>query len=460
MELAEDPRVVGDAERWLSRISWYLGRGEAAHTWMERSVQTLESAGEGTELAMAYSNRSQLCMLAFDTTGAVSWGTRALELARRLGDRDTEIHALNNVGTALATGGDHHDGVTMLQQSRDLALAADAHEHVARAYTNLASTSLTTRHLAEGARHLQDGIAYCVDRDLDSWVHYMRAWEPRLAEELGDFDRARRVALDLLDVPGLPPIVRVPAAATAAQAGHRGGQDGRALLQEATESARDTGEAQRLVPVAVAWAELAWLEGRTEDVEREVDLAWAAAVGHPERWELGELAWWLRVAGVRRPVPVPVAPPFRLMLDGAWDDAARAWSELGIPYWRALSLAQGPELEAARRALEILDELGADAARAAVVRDRYAAGLPVPRGPRSAADDLGGLTARELEVLALVADGLSDAAIAEALVLSPKTVGHHVSSVLRKLEAPSRSRAAALAHRRGILPPSDPAPGV
>jgi DNA-binding CsgD family transcriptional regulator len=461
MELAEDPRLIGDAERWLSRISWYLGRGEAARTWMERAVNTLEQAGEGHELAMAYSNRSQLCMLAFDTAGAVSWGTRALELARRLGDRDTEIHALNNVGSALATGGDYHDGVTMLQQSRDLALAADAHEHVARAHTNLASTSLTTRHLADGRRHLQEGIAYCVDRDLDSWAHYMRAWEPRLAEELGDFDRAQRLALDLLELPGLPPIVRVPAAATAAQVIHRQGRDGRALLAEATEQARDTGEAQRLVPVAVAWAELAWLQGRTEDIESEIDLAWAAAVAQPESWELGELSWWLRVGGVRRSVPLPVAAPFGLMLDGSWDDAARAWSELGIPYWEALSRAQAPGLEDARRALEILDRLGAVAAREAVVRDRHAAGLPVPRGPRGGADpQRAGLTARELEVLALLADGLSDVAIAEALVLSPKTVGHHVSSVLRKLEAPSRSRAVALALRRGILSQADPAPEV
>jgi DNA-binding CsgD family transcriptional regulator len=313
-----------------------------------------------------------------------------------------------------------------------------------------------TRHLAQGGRHLQEGIAYCVERDLDSWVHYMRAWEPRLAEQQGDFDRAERLALELLDLPGLPPIVRVPAAATAAQVIHRCGQDARGLLERATDDARETNETQRLVPVAVAWAELAWLEDRMPDIESEIDLAWQAAVDHPRGWELGELSWWLSVGGVRRSVPVPVASPFQLMLDGAWDEAAQAWSELGIPYWEALARAQGPDLDAARRALGILDGLGAVATRAAVVRDRHAAGLPVPRGPRAAHRDLAGLTARELEVLALLADGLSDAAIAEALVLSPKTVGHHVSAVLRKLEAPSRSRAVAVAHRRGILSPPGP----
>jgi DNA-binding NarL/FixJ family response regulator len=76
----------------------------------------------------------------------------------------------------------------------------------------------------------------------------------------------------------------------------------------------------------------------------------------------------------------------------------------------------------------------------------------VPRGPRTKKDDSNaGLTARELDVLALLVDGLSDADIASALVLSRKTVGHHVSAVLRKLDAPSRSRAVAAAVRRGIV---------
>ncbi|NUR09576.1 MAG: helix-turn-helix transcriptional regulator, partial [Nocardioidaceae bacterium] len=83
--------------------------------------------------------------------------------------------------------------------------------------------------------------------------------------------------------------------------------------------------------------------------------------------------------------------------------------------------------------------------------------LPVPRGPRASSRvNEAGLTARELDVLALLVDGLSNAGIAEALVLSPKTVGHHVSSVLAKLGEPSRSRAAAAAVRRGIV---RPAPG-
>ncbi len=451
MELADDPRTTGEHERWLSRLSWYLGRGDDARRWMAQAVRTLERVGDGPELAMAYSNRAQMCMLAFDTVGAVGWGRRALEVARRVGDRDTEIHALNNVGSALAVGGDHHDGISLLERSRDLALAADADEHVARAYTNLATSSTTTRHLRDAERYLEAGIAYCIERDLDSWVHYMRAWQTQVAADLGRFDEAERLAADLLQLPGLPPIVRIPAAVTAAQVAHRCGRDARVLLEEATRLAVPTGEVQRLAPTAAGWAELAWLEGRTGDIEAAVDIAWAAAATHPQQWQLAELAWWSSLAGVRREVTAPPPEPFALMLNGSWQAAADAWRSLGLPYWEALALGRDPRLDAARRALEILDSLGACTARTAVVRDRRAAGLPVPRGPRVRAAGGAGLTPRELEVLALLVDGLSDAAIASALVLSTKTVGHHVSAVLRKLDVPTRSRAAAEARRRGLL---------
>jgi len=71
-----------------------------------------------------------------------------------------------------------------------------------------------------------------------------------------------------------------------------------------------------------------------------------------------------------------------------------------------------------------------------------------------------GLTARELEVLALLADGLTNAQLADRLFLSAKTVDHHVSSVLRKLGEPNRAAAAAAARQRGLLPNMGNAPDV
>jgi len=111
-----------------------------------------------------------------------------------------------------------------------------------------------------------------------------------------------------------------------------------------------------------------------------------------------------------------------------------------------------PDLDDARSGITRLAALGADATRDAVLRARHEAGLSVPRGPRRRTqDNPAGLTAREMEVLALLAEGLTNAQLADRLFLSEKTVDHHVSSVLRKLGEPNRAAAAAAARKLGLV---------
>jgi len=209
------------------------------------------------------------------------------------------------------------------------------------------------------------------------------------------------------------------------------------------------------VPVAAARAEAAWIAGRLPDIVADIDRAWPAAQAHPQPWDLGELSWWLQLAGVHRQVGTPLARPFALMLAGEHRVAADEWRGLGCPLWSAYALALSPELRDAQECLEILDGLGTLAVRSAVLRDRHARGLVVPRGPQATSRaNPSGLTAREIEVLHLLTEGLSYAEVAERLTLSQKTVGHHVSAVLRKLGEPTRSRAVAAALRRGIIPPN------
>ena len=97
--------------------------------------------------------------------------------------------------------------------------------------------------------------------------------------------------------------------------------------------------------------------------------------------------------------------------------------------------------------------MGARPAAALVARRlREVGATRVARGPRPATRaNAAGLTAREVEVLALVADGLQDAEIASRLFLSRRTVGHHVSAILRKLEARTRGQAAAAGRRLGVV---------
>jgi DNA-binding CsgD family transcriptional regulator/tetratricopeptide (TPR) repeat protein len=448
----KDALSIGAAQRWLSRLSWVLGQNADSQRYAAAAVATLEPLRPGHELAMAYSNLAQLRMLADDADEAVRWGTKAIELARSLGDREAEMHALNNVGTALLLD-DVVEGWAQLTRSLDLALADDAHEHAARAYTNLSSTRVRQRSLPEADRLLKAGIAYCTDRDLDTWRLYMSAWLAYSLAEQGSYATAEQHLAEVARHPHLSPITRICAlAVTGVLAARRG--DSTEALDNVLPIAVQTGEPQRLVPVAAARAEAAWIAGRVPDIAAEIDRAWPIAAAHPQPWDLGQLCWWLHLAGDRRPVPAPVARPFALMLAEQHRAAASAWQDLGCPLWSAYALALSPEPRDAQECLDILGRLGAAAVRHAVLRTRHARGLTVPRGPRPARQaNPAGLTAREVEVLGLLADGLSYTEVAERLVLSEKTVGHHVSAVLRKLSEPTRARAVATALRQGIIPP-------
>jgi DNA-binding NarL/FixJ family response regulator len=132
--------------------------------------------------------------------------------------------------------------------------------------------------------------------------------------------------------------------------------------------------------------------------------------------------------------------------------AAEYWRGHRRPYEAALALSEADDERALRESLDELNRLGARATAAIVARRLRALGVRVPRGPRSTTrENPAGLTQREVDVLALLAEGLRNAQIADRLFLSERTVHHHVSSILRKLGVQSRGQAAAQAKQLGIV---------
>ena len=449
---AGNPKRAGDSMRSLSRLHWMRGRGDAAQRHAAEAVAALEPLGPSDELAMAFSNMAQLAMLASHHRRAVEWGERAIELACRLGNDEILAHALNNVGAARtrATG---DTGWLELERSLQLSLRCKFQEHVARAHSNLASSAIGNRDYRAGLPHLEAGLAFCAEHELSVAEGSMRALRARLNFEQGAWSNAIEEAEELLRQPDLSVAARIPALTVVGRVRTRRGVDG-ALepLEEAWALAIATGEPQRIVTVAAARAEHGWLHGDYSNVADQLRSAIEYALRDPYHWRVGEFVFWACRAGAEFDGPFVIPRPFQLQMSGACDAAARAWAELGCPYEQALALSDSPESEPRKRALEIFQALGAQPMAQRLRRQLRAEGVRgLKRGAnRSTRANAAGLTVRELEVLALVAQDLSNAAIARRLYLSAKTVDHHASAILMKLGIASRRDAANAARRLGI----------
>lgn len=448
-----DQLRAGDTHRWLSRLSWFSGDNENAFEEAGLAVDLLETLPPGPELAMAYSNMAQLKMLGDDLEATRSWGMRAIELAERLGNTEILAHALNNVGTAELVR-EQPGGVEKLEHGLALALEAGLDEHVARAYTNLAAAWIMCRQYGLGNHNLKAGIDYCQERDLDSWRLYMIGWQARSELDQGRWDLAAASASAVVEVAGVPAATRItPLVVLGRLRARRGDPDPWGPLDEAAGLAAATGEVQRLGPLANARAEARWLAGETEAVAAETESTLALALARNAGWVTGELLVWRRRAGIADEVPGMLPEPLARELAADAEGAARWWATAGCPYEAAMALAFGDAEDAQRRGLAELQELGARPAAARVARAlRERGARDLRQGPRtSTLENPALLTTRELEVLELLSHGLRNAQIAESLVVSRKTVEHHVSAILRKLDATTRTQAVAEAARLGIV---------
>jgi DNA-binding CsgD family transcriptional regulator len=437
--LAQEYRTVGDK----------VGADEC----VTGAIAQLEALPRSADLAMAYSARSLLALHRGWNREALEFGRLALELAREVGDHAAESHALCQIGGALLGTGER-SGYEPLDRSLALALEHRLEDQAARAYRTLAFYAGMIHDFARAQRAFHEGVEYCEERGIFSHSAYISAFYTACVLDRGEWTEAARMATELLrssEVTGVQQ--RITVMATLALVRLRRGDPGaNELLDQALALALPTSEVSRIARVAAARAEQAWYRGGLADVAREAAIGLAHVRGHTTPWLHGELLFWQSRAAPLGPIAGAVAEPYGLMLAGDWRAAAGAWERIGMPYEQALALAEGPE-DALREALVILDRLGAGPLAAIVrrrLRERGVRG--VPRGPNEATrTNPSGLTAKELEVLQLLAQGCTSAQLARRLHRSRRTVDHHVCSLLEKLGVHSRTEAVAIAFARGIV---------
>jgi DNA-binding CsgD family transcriptional regulator len=445
---------IGNSLRFLSRLWWFEGNRQQAENFARKSVEVLDKQPFSKAKAMAYSNMSQLEMLVDNTDDCIYWGEKAIAIAREVGDEETIVHAMSSMGSTLMLhSSSKQKGIGLLQESLSISLKNSYHEHAARAYAALASNGVTIKDYAFGKKMLEKGINYCDERDLDSLKLYMLAWKARLNLETGNWEEACTIANKLLRKENLLPVIKIGALVVAATIKIRkGGQDALPLLLEAKTMALKTIELQRIIPVLTALLEYEWITGKCfieqEVLDRSIDLFVRA-----EKYsEQSRFDFWLK--SVRKQC-LPINEKYK---SNKTSDAkivseeAVSWEKIGCPYEQALCLSKGNS-DDTRKALSIMQKLGANAVCEKLKMEMRSSGIKkIPRGIRQSTKiNPAQLTNRELDVLQLLKTGVQNKEIAQSLFISPKTVDHHISSILFKLEVNSRSKAVTEAARLGIL---------
>ncbi|MEU3459248.1 AAA family ATPase [Streptomyces sp. NPDC006733] len=444
-EPLSDPVPLGEALVRLSRHLYMTGATDAAEEAVERAVRVLEPAGHVSALAYALTYRGAVLTL----TGHGEAATDILDRARHLGDRagrpDLVALCLNYLGIARADLGEAADGLRHVRESLAVSTREGFYESAARAYTNLGELFHRFGDHDALGDCVRVGLAFTRERGFWSHAYNLEVHRCLALMRRGEWARAEeglRGLVEGVDDPGMlhaysvPPYARLLA--------RRDEPRAQPLLAEAWQRALRHRSMPGMAYAGIAYAEWAWL-ARCPEVAAEIRDALLPQLSSPGRAPFrAELLRYLARSGLAA-APVTDCPtPYADGLRGDWRAAAAGWQRLGDPYERALELAASGEPEPTVEALRVLDGLGATAPAALVRGQLQRLGLRrLPRGPAVATRaHPANLTSRQADVLTLLSEGLTNAKIAERLVLSVRTVDHHVSAILGKLGASTRREAA------------------
>jgi DNA-binding CsgD family transcriptional regulator/tetratricopeptide (TPR) repeat protein len=451
-ELGESAAVSANHHS-LAVYQWYNANREQAESHAAQAMSVLQATadepGQRVHLGHAFAMLAYLAVQASALDLSKALVARAREIAESTGDSDLMIRVRLIENYSVVLNGD--------DSGRDeiLAILNSGPKHMdelhSGGWSNITYFDVEQRRLDVAAEMLDVSIPLMIEHDLPICRVWQTGSRARLQLMVGEWDDAAADADHLLEGPTAP-LARTWPSLIRALVHMRKRGEGRAALDDAWTLACRFAEPIRMLPVAAAIVELSWITGELDDRLPECRQLLTDGPVTGLDWSRGELAVWLRRLGDNNDV-VGVAGPYRLVLDGAYGAAADEFHHRSMPYDAALALVDSGDPAHAARALDILDRLGADAVAAKVRRDLRSQGVSaVPARRRTATlANPAGLTTRQAEVLRLLADGMTNVELAERLYLSVKTVDHHVSAILTKLDVTKRRDAVRRARELDLL---------
>jgi DNA-binding CsgD family transcriptional regulator/tetratricopeptide (TPR) repeat protein len=512
-----DPTTAGLLHERRAWFLWRAGREGDALAEYREALQLVPASPPTAARARVLAAYADALERSGTPDSARPWAEEAVAIAVRVGSGFDEGHARHALGVALEAEGDTDGALAELHHARQLAERNGDVADVAGTYVHLWRILSEHGRAEEMVELASTSAEVCRAAGLDVAAVLLDCMAAGFLQQLGRWaDAEARLPVDAADIWGLPAvIVRVVAGLVAIEQGRLD------EAEEALESARGLGaqihDGRINGLLYRGLAELALWQDRPDDaivaVEKGLGLTSddemrarlcalglraaadladreraATGTSHPHAdvdrltsllARLDERACARRAppaSEVRAAVTTGEAEHARLHARAAperWAEAAQRWDDLGFPAptayarWRqaeaVLSSGQrGSALPLWRAVWERATELGAASLRRAIEAAAARAAVPLAgeRGEQAVGGTVPfGLTARELEVLALVASGRTNRQIGEALFISEKTASVHVSRILAKLGARSRAQAAAMAGTVGLVVPAGPTDG-
>lgn len=445
---AGDIRALGATLAFAVFVFQIHGRSDEAEACALEAVDLLEARPPGRELAYALTEGARLHLVRGDDDAGIALLDRALAIADAEADDRTAASALTLKGSML-----HHQGdpraLSLIEGAHRRAAAGGHRFEEADALLVLASKAADVRDLARAIDLAERARTTAARHELWGMETYIRAVIAELDLWTGDWLAAQDHASEAMGVPDAEAIAWRILATIDARRGRRGAAE---TVERMWAAAGATGEPLRMDPAAGVVAEYLWISGRTDaDLLAQLDRELERGLRNEVVWPSGTFAFWMWQLGRLPDVPSRLPDCHRWIMEGDIERAAAFWAARGARYDQALALMHGDD-ERAVEAVRLMEELGADGSARRLRTELRQRGLRVPRGrSRSSREHAAGLTARQAEVLDLLARGLSNADIAEDLFVSHRTVENHVAVILMKLDVADRHEAVAAARERGLL---------